>query len=328
LKTDRSLTRFRGQLVPLKVTTSGQEWFKWASKYPASGRSIPKIYIVRADGKMLYGKSGSLSGNLLPALLTEAATQAGRSFNNEQYAFLSSVVTKSKAALASEDLAAASRALSDLNKLGKPGQLSVGSYSTLAKEADEMTNKLIESGKATIQQASDQLTSPDTAFEGALSLVETERIYKTLPTVKKAASLSIRAANKDSATSALLKQAADLDRARYLSKLTTSTSQKRAITSYEVVIRLYPGTAADKLARTELAVLAPASELLGSTPKSNPAPAAAEYRIWTDSTGNFRVEAKLVSFFADQAELLKKDGKTITLPLDRLSADDQKFLQK
>ncbi len=53
--------------------------------------------------------------------------------------------------------------------------------------------------------------------------------------------------------------------------------------------------------------------------------AAAPPRTWTDATGKFKIEASFVSLDKGLVQLRKTDGKFITLPLDKLSADDQSF---
>lgn len=50
-------------------------------------------------------------------------------------------------------------------------------------------------------------------------------------------------------------------------------------------------------------------------------------RTWTDSTGRFKVEARLVKFEGGQVTLEKADGRTITLPLGRLSDADRALLR-
>lgn len=46
-------------------------------------------------------------------------------------------------------------------------------------------------------------------------------------------------------------------------------------------------------------------------------------RVWTDSTGQFKIEAELIAFEGGVAKLKRKDGKIISLPLEKLSASDQ-----
>ncbi len=51
-------------------------------------------------------------------------------------------------------------------------------------------------------------------------------------------------------------------------------------------------------------------------------------RKWTDSTGKFTTEAGFVDFKDGQVQLKKKDGKTITIPIEKLSEVDRNYLQK
>lgn len=51
------------------------------------------------------------------------------------------------------------------------------------------------------------------------------------------------------------------------------------------------------------------------------------FRTWTDSTGKFRVSAKYAGVKEDSVQLTKKDGKTIQLPLEKLSAEDQRWIK-
>jgi len=53
---------------------------------------------------------------------------------------------------------------------------------------------------------------------------------------------------------------------------------------------------------------------------------AAEFRTWTDSTGKFTVQAKLIGVSDGQVTLEKPGGQKLTLPLDRFSAADRAFL--
>lgn len=67
-----------------------------------------------------------------------------------------------------------------------------------------------------------------------------------------------------------------------------------------------------------------------SLPAQDPAPAAAgadEFRVWTDSSGKHQTEAVLVEVVRGQAELRKRDGSTVRVPLEKLSRDDQRFVR-
>jgi|GEM_PF-6819063 len=50
-------------------------------------------------------------------------------------------------------------------------------------------------------------------------------------------------------------------------------------------------------------------------------------RTWSDQTGKFKVDATLLKQEGDKVTLKRKDGKEVTLPLDKLSKADQEFLK-
>jgi hypothetical protein len=66
---------------------------------------------------------------------------------------------------------------------------------------------------------------------------------------------------------------------------------------------------------------APSSGATASAPKE-------EYRVWKDVSGKFQIEATLVQANEKEVVLKKRDGKTITVPLNKLSPPDRKFLKK
>ena len=51
-------------------------------------------------------------------------------------------------------------------------------------------------------------------------------------------------------------------------------------------------------------------------------------RTWTDSTGEFTIEAEFVALTDGQVKLRRKDGKVLTLPLSRLSEQDQRAAKR
>jgi hypothetical protein len=52
----------------------------------------------------------------------------------------------------------------------------------------------------------------------------------------------------------------------------------------------------------------------------------ADARTWTDSTGNYRVDADLVGFNDSTAILKKKSRQLVAIPIDKLSKEDQEYL--
>jgi hypothetical protein len=56
--------------------------------------------------------------------------------------------------------------------------------------------------------------------------------------------------------------------------------------------------------------------------------ASDEFRTWTDNTGNFSCQGRLIQFLDGKVRLAKDNGRTTTVPLSRLSAQDLEFVQQ
>ena len=55
--------------------------------------------------------------------------------------------------------------------------------------------------------------------------------------------------------------------------------------------------------------------------------AVAEERTWSDASGKFKLDAELVEVKDGKAVLLSSEGKTVTVPIKRLSKADLAFIQ-
>jgi len=56
--------------------------------------------------------------------------------------------------------------------------------------------------------------------------------------------------------------------------------------------------------------------------------ASNEMRLWTDNTGGFSCQGRLLRFVDGKVRLLKDNGRTTTVPLSRLSASDLAFVER
>jgi hypothetical protein len=54
---------------------------------------------------------------------------------------------------------------------------------------------------------------------------------------------------------------------------------------------------------------------------------AAKWRTWTDSTGTHKTEAKFGGMAFGKIKLIKKDGTTVQVPLEKLSDEDQQWIK-
>ena len=325
LGTDQSLSAFAGRFVPLKLTTDGNpNWSKWARKYRAEGNGIPIVYVVRADGEKLYAKSGSLSGDALPRMLLATMRQSGRILSNAEAGLLDIHVKTARDAIAAKNPIAAARALGNLKKIGTLGQF--GSYAKLALEADALVKQTRELGQTAITKAGTDVSDKAKSFVSVLQLVEGEKAYAAFPKLRSSNQKALGKVRSDTALAVQIEQARGVERARRYATSKTASIRKRAINAYQVVITKYPDTGASRLAKQELAAIDPqAATTTGAKPKTPVKPKSA-LRTWTDSTGQFKLRARLVRVSSDKVTLEKANGDKLELPLSRLSAIDQKYL--
>jgi tetratricopeptide (TPR) repeat protein len=316
LNKDASIAPLVAQFVPLKIDTDGANWGQWAQKYPHQGNAIPILYVVRADGELLYGKSGSKPGAELPAFLTQQLTTAGTIFSPEQLTAIQKAVDETNRALSESDDAGAVNRLESLRRIGDVGRF--GSYATAALEADKLHGQLVERGKAALDAAKQKLEADD-PFAGVLGVLAANRIYQKLPELKKELGTAERDLGRKPELKDVVRQAEALDKA--LSLLNQRQGKKLALTALEKVVSRFPDTPAAEQARAKL-------EELGASPpeSSTEAKPASGLRMWSDRSGKFKVEAELVGVADGKVQLKRKDGQTVEVPLERLSDEDQKFI--
>lgn len=110
-----------------------------------------------------------------------------------------------------------------------------------------------------------------------------------------------------------------------------------AMSGGEVQLRKKDGEmvtmALEDLSRTDQAYLKQVDvPAIGGTAASNTTSQTGDsdnkFRIFVDSTGQHKTEAQFVKLVDGKVTLLKKDGESTTLPLDRLSDADQAFVKQ
>jgi hypothetical protein len=66
----------------------------------------------------------------------------------------------------------------------------------------------------------------------------------------------------------------------------------------------------------------------GATTETASSGAASAYRVWTDDTGSFKIEAEFKGVVDNKVQLRRKDGREIKVPLAKLSKADQEEVRK
>jgi hypothetical protein len=329
LENDRSLAGFAGQFVPLKIVTDGNpQWGKWSRLYPMDGGGIPRLYVVRADGEKLYAAVGSLPGDQLPQMLLATLKQSGRAFNAAEALLLEKAVRDAEAALQKDDLLAASLALASSAELGAPDELR--SYATTAIRAGQLYEELQSKIDSQVTQMQGRLSGSgeEDPLDAILSLCEAEACYELFPKLKAKAGTVTRDLNKQSRYEEPLAQAEGLMRARSLRGSSNPRVRRRASAAYTAVIRRFPGSRVDELARAELASLDPAAAILQATDQEAMSTAVPAFRQWTARQGNFTTRAKFVQQQGGKVQLIKDDGTKIVVDISVLSDEDQTYLRQ
>lgn len=317
--------------MPLKIVTDGNpEWNKWASKYPIDGRGIPRLYVVRADGEKLFGAVGSLPGEQLPQMMLAALRQAGRSMSDAEAQSLAQAVDAAQRGLDAGKVLASAHALSAASALGSPDEL--GSYAEPAVRAGETYKQLQSEIDANVEQAREKLLTSDNIdpLDALIVVCEAEAAYQLFPQLKSKAGSITRDLKKNSSLSEPLAQAEALVKARSLRSVQKQSVRRRAVNAYTAVIRRYPGSRADEIARAELAEIDPEAKVLQSV-MENPettSESGPDFRQWTARSGKFKTMAKFLQQKSGKVQLLKEDGKTIVVDISLLSDDDQAFLRQ
>ena len=183
LENEQSLARYAGWFIPLKIETKGDEWSQWATRFRHEGNGIPIVFVVRADGEQLYGKTGSLPGAELYQMIESVLARSGRILNDKQLQSIEKVLGKANDALEKGDIVTAVKQVSWLRKFGELGSL--GSYAEAAVEADKLVQELLERGRIALTQVKEQLSDSETALVGAITFVDTAKEYRPLTSLTK-----------------------------------------------------------------------------------------------------------------------------------------------
>jgi hypothetical protein len=177
------LSKYAGWFIPLKIESSGAAWSEWRSKYSYDGKTIPIVFVIRADGEKLYGKSGSLPGNELYQLLNSSLDNSGVLLDDRQLSTISETIQKTEKLLADDNPQAAVKQLMRISKIGTPGQ--IGCYADVAVAADDLAIKLTDKAAGMLKEAKTKIADSETQFDGLADAMSCADTYGRLPVINK-----------------------------------------------------------------------------------------------------------------------------------------------
>jgi predicted GTPase len=232
LNTDREIAPIVAQFVPVKLDISSPEYQQWRRDHPAQGNTIPKLFVVRADGETLYGKSGSLTGNDLPLMLSRALQNSGRILTAKEAKLLTDSADEFEKLKQTGEMARAIKTLGRVRKIGEPGK--IGSYSAVALRVNELALETAYEAKTQLTQLVMDMDGDDTKkLAGVLGFLEIKRELGGLRILKTELA-TFQKQHTTKANSQLMREAKIID----FAKTANSSSKKtRAIERLETLIQ-------------------------------------------------------------------------------------------
>jgi hypothetical protein len=242
----------------------------------------------------LRGSAKSPTASLFPDI-----SRARHLFSHGNAPAAATIISKH---ISSENVSDEVAAVARLTGLKVARQIGEEELDSLVQQLSEKGELLLQTKMAAARAADDTRT--------AVKLAELERAFGSFPSFAGKFDTCWKSLLARANVPHLKEQAQLIDKAR---QAESGPEASQAIAAYEQVLAAYPGTKAADLSELRITQL--------RAPKSAPS------RLWKSKSGQLSVNAALVAFDGKSAQLRTDEGKTITVALDALSAEDQQFLK-
>jgi tetratricopeptide (TPR) repeat protein len=262
LEKDDDLKPLATQFVLLKIDTGTPVWTKWNARHKCDGDGEPKVFVVRGDGKQLYGSVGA--PNAMQSFLKEQLQDAGKILGARELAELEKAVLESQKAFRRKDYAKAIEVATSVS-----GE---GSYASSASALESLLGKLVDRARIALKNAEKKLASKVDVFDGAVGLVEAQRVFGQLPAAREILDPAVARYRDNPKISPLIDQAESVDKAR---QLEAQRKWKDAKAAYEEFLERYPDSPASESSKKQIKEMA-RRILVGDTGPGPAKPSAAE----------------------------------------------------
>ena len=260
LQTEPELRQLLTQYVPIEIKAGSPDFKLWAQHYKPSGNGVPLIYIVSAEGKEIYNKSGAPQGDGVKQLLAMGIEQTGgpKKIEVEKPGrdVLAGMMRKIDALLARDKKA-------EVIALVAPHAEKAAGHEKLGPMIQQWTKEATDE----LDKAKTQLASADEAVAAIVAILGTQRVYGELPGVKEPLAKLLDDVKQDPQKKDSLQQAEALDKAHALED---RGSSRNAAAAYRGVISKYPDTPAAQLAQKRLDDLGAKPTAVASRPRPGP----------------------------------------------------------
>ena len=304
------------QFVPLKLNVDSDDANKVRRQFPIQGNRLPFVYVIRADNKKIYGASGGLPEDQLPAMMREALRQAGRILSPVQENNLRNATTLAKTAFEAGDLY---RTFINLQPSIKAGLLGPNAgFSEASIQATKLLSNLSQKGLANLEALQSQLDSEETQMQSLFTLLLGQRIYHYDAALQNKYRNTLKEVEKKAELTSAIEQAREIEKA-FLVQYARGGKDK-AVHAFTRLALLSRTNAKRELILQELRRLEGSDFKL---PNFNPF----EISTWKDDSGNFSISAKVVSITGTNVILETEGGDQITVPIIRLGKAERGLLK-
>jgi hypothetical protein len=239
LEKEESLEPLAAQFVLLKIDTGTAVWPKWNSRYDCEGSGEPKVFVVRGDGKQLYGEVGAPAD--MDGFLKDHLKDAGKILEPRELNALEKDAKNAQKAMRRKAWAEAVEIVAK-----EPGK---GSYAASVVALGLIAGELADKAKTTLDDAEKKLSVKEEGFDGALVLIEARRHFGGLPAVKELIDQAIARHRDDDDRGVLVAQAEIYDNAR---QLETQRKWREALAAYQELPDKHPESRAAGLAKKRI----------------------------------------------------------------------------
>ena len=260
MEKDEQLEPLAAQFVLLKIDTGTDVWPKWRERYELDGTGEPKVYVVRADGKQLYGEVGAPGD--MERFLKGHLEGAGKVLDSRELAEVEKAAKNAQKAVRRKAWAEAIAIISE-----EPGK---GSYAAAVKTLESLAGEVANRAALVLKDAQKKLDSKDKAFDGALALVEAVRQFSGLPAARELLEPAISTFGDDSKTAGLIAQAEIFDKAR---QLEVQRKWREALAAYQELPEKHPDSPGAAQAAKHIADLEKRISVASGTGKAAKKPA-------------------------------------------------------
>ncbi|MCA9263869.1 MAG: thioredoxin family protein [Planctomycetales bacterium] len=213
--------------VLLQMDSASSEFTHFRQQFPADYQGVPMVYVIRADGTMLYGRSGGMAEQTLQRLLSAATQRSGSPLSDGQRQHVERSMQAARREVQSGQI------LSALQRVDSVAR--IPSYARSVNEARRLQQQLTMSVRNELQVLDEQIEQPDLTHSAAFQLARFYVRSKDLPEVREDAGRLLVKYERHTPTRVAVLQGKELVRAHFEEQ---RDACQQAITRYRRIVEL------------------------------------------------------------------------------------------